>query len=98
MRARSDLTAASGPVFTVLAQRASGEFRASIRRASPDSGDLVMTLERFDADTRSYLPLAVFKPKEYFDAVTVLWNLMDATEEASRALNLEERMLRGGTQ
>ncbi|MEL6396619.1 MAG: hypothetical protein AAFQ71_11550 [Planctomycetota bacterium] len=80
--------------MTILAQRGSGPYRASICRAHPQQPQLVICLDRLDLETMRYETVAVFEPERFSNAIEVLSMLRDATPEAARALDVEAEFLR----
>ena len=94
MRASVAGSLESGSV--ILAQRASGPFRVAICRVRADVPDIVVRLDRLDEDTLAYEPVCSFPSGEWGQAMRLFADLGDAIPEASRALNAEALLLRGG--
>lgn len=94
MRANASSPLESGSL--ILAQRASGPFRVAICRERPGTPDITVRLDRLDEETLAYEPVCSFASAEWGEAMRLLINLGDAIPEASRALDAEALLVRGG--
>ena len=87
---RDQQTLMQGSASTILAQRCRDIFRTAIR-LTPDRG-LTISLDRFDPETLGHDTLLELSVEQWAEATALLCDLKDAIPEASRALQMWQRL------